>query len=511
MSATESITNKTLKNVSYSSIGYAWSLIFAIFVTPIIVFRLGVDYYGVFIFINTVASLLGLLDLGVSIAVTKYISEYHGGQDQEKLRKLLYSANSLFLLVGLIGLIGFLMVGFFGRHFSSVIAMSSYDVLLVSLMAGLMFFINSINGIYSITPVALQRFDINTKISLAQTTISSVSILIIAILGFKLKAIFLAQLIIAIIFTFIFRHWSQKILSIAKLKLQWHKQEIIRCYKFGLSVSVSNLAGQTLAYFDKLIIPMFLNPTSLSYYSLSSSVASKSTGVVSSMTSVLFPMVSNLKGGQDTETTKKLYIRSFRLTTIMSAAISFAVAFLAYEIMHYWLSEDMAIHTYEILLILTATYFVLSLWIPLKNFLWGLGYTKIMAQFSVVITLFNILLLFFLLPIFGIKGAAIAYLVSVLPTAYMFYFLEKKVLNLENRLIYYIKIYAKIFFTAIIFYFIVKILIAPYMTSFTMLLAGGPLSVLIYLGLFKIFGFYEKEDINSMKNFYHIAIKRIKR
>ena len=62
-----SLSYKTLKNVSYSSISYGWTIVFAVFITPIIFFKLGVDYYGVYIFVNTVASLMGLIDLGFSL------------------------------------------------------------------------------------------------------------------------------------------------------------------------------------------------------------------------------------------------------------------------------------------------------------------------------------------------------------------------------------------------------------------------------------------------------------
>jgi len=506
-----SLSYKTLKNVSYTIVSYGWGMIFAIFVTPVVVFKLGIDYYGVFIFVNTIAGLLGLIDFGVSTAVAKYIAEYYGSADRDRLKQLLYSANSLFLLIGLFGLIGFFIIAFVGRYFIPNTILSTYDIFFIFISAGLIFFINSINGIYSITPTALQRFDINTKIGVSQTFISSLGILLIVVFGFKLKAIIFAQLVIAIVFTFIFRYHSQKLLDIVKLKLQWHPKEIIKCYKFGLLTSISNLGGQTLAYFDKLIIPIFMNPASLSYYSLSDSVASKSTGLISSITYILFPMVSNFKGSKDMENIKKLYIRSFGLATVLSAAISLSIIFLAYKVMYFWLNEEVAINAYRILIVLAITYFFISLWIQLKNFLLGLGETKILAKFSIIIAIFNIILLFILLPKFGIMGAAISYLISIIPVIYIFFIVEKNILKLENRFMYYIKLYSKILITGFVFYFIINFLVDPLILNFPTLLVCGPLAVLIYLVLYRIFGFYEAEDLFAAKNFYFVLINKFKK
>lgn len=67
----DSLKYKSLKNASYNMFGYAWSIIFAIGITPIIVFKLGIKEYGIYIFINTLISLLGLIDLGITTAATK--------------------------------------------------------------------------------------------------------------------------------------------------------------------------------------------------------------------------------------------------------------------------------------------------------------------------------------------------------------------------------------------------------------------------------------------------------
>jgi O-antigen/teichoic acid export membrane protein len=59
---TSSLSYKTYKNISYSFIGFVVPIVFSVFITPVIVHKLGVAEYGVLILTNTIMGFLGLLD-----------------------------------------------------------------------------------------------------------------------------------------------------------------------------------------------------------------------------------------------------------------------------------------------------------------------------------------------------------------------------------------------------------------------------------------------------------------
>jgi len=504
------LTNKTLKNASYSFISYGWGLIFALFITPIIVFKLGVDNYGVYIFVGVVGSIAGLIDLGLSTAIYKYMAEYIGSNNKEKLSNLIKISNTLFLIIGVIGFVLLSLIGIFGNVFISNSTMLIYDIKIIFIIIGLIFFINAANSSFTIIPRALQRFDITTKVGFFTTALPSLSILLVVSLNMGIKEIFIVQLFFSAIFSFLYYSISRKLLPIAKYHFSWKKLEIKKIYKFGFAAFISNFSGQTLSYFDKLIIPIFINPASLSYYSLPGSVASKSNGVLGSISSILFPVVSTLQGEKNNESIKNLYIRSFRLTTVLNAAITFSICFLSYEIMRYWLDESFAQKAGKILLILSITYFFVSIYDQAFNFLLGLGKSKILAKFSFVMASINVILLFVLLPKYGIMGAAIAYLISLLSVIYIIYYIERKVLLLSGRLLFYIKFYSKIIFVGLILYLISIIFIKPSIVDFKSLMFFGPLSVIIYLTLFRIFNFYERQDLDSLNKFKIIILNRFK-
>src|SRR4051812_16894748 len=112
-----SLTFKTLKNITYNIIGYLWPILFTLLITPRVVLKLGIKEYGVYIFATAALTLLGLLDLGLSVAVNKHLSYYYGKKDTGAMNRLVHSANSLYFLVGTAGFLLTCLVIFGGTHF----------------------------------------------------------------------------------------------------------------------------------------------------------------------------------------------------------------------------------------------------------------------------------------------------------------------------------------------------------------------------------------------------------
>lgn len=496
---TNSLKYKSLKNASYNMMGYVWMLIFSVFITPIIVIKLGIGEYGIYIFVSTLISLIGLIDLGVSTAATKTISEYWATGDYDRLKALIYSLNSVYLIMGIMGFFIFLVIGQLYQH----------SLLLIFIIAGCIFFMNAINSVYVIIPSALQRYDISNKTGMLQLSLIQITTLLLVIYGFGVTSILVTQLVFTVLFSFIFFYFSSKLISTSRFKLCLNVEEIKKIYSFGVASTIHAASNSALTYFDRLLIPIFFGTTQLTYYTLPSSVAGKVPGISNNLSGILFPMASSLSSIGNLEAVKLLYIRSMRLITIISAAIITSVIFFAEPIMRYWLNDDFAANSTRVLIILSLTNFILALWGPLTTFLLGLGKVRSLIYSSSVMAVLNIILLFILLPRYNIEGASFAYLLSLFPVIYMIYFTERKLLKLTHRFTYYVNLYSKIAFIVVISYILHYWFIFSLVNNFTSLFVTGPLSVLLYLILYKIFGFFELEDSSDIKNFMVITLSKL--
>lgn len=505
----QSLTYITFKNISYSLVGYVWGFVFSIVITPIIVFKLGVENYGVYLLVITVSNLTGLLDIGIGQMLVKFISQYTASGEARRLKDLMYSFNLLIFGTSLVILAVFAVVGYWAKIFFPDLALTREYYFTLFFLAGLISFFGGLNTLFATVPVALMRGDISIKIGLANLTLSNLTILLVVVLGYGLKGVFLAQLVFSVMLLLTSRHYAKKILPSAELKFAWVWEEVKCAYKFGVATYMSNVANSALTYFDRLLIPIFFGPSALSYYSLPGNIASKVSVMNNTLSGTIFPMTSGLHGLKDMEKIRHIYKRAFNLLTVVNFAMVISIILFANKMLLYWLNADFALKSTTVLIILSATYYLLSLGGTLNLFLLGLSKTNFLFKSSVLMAATNIILLFFLLPKFGIVGAAWAYLISVLPIIYMFYFMEKKILGLSGRFIDYLKLYTKLGVVFVLFAVVCKWGILPLVNSLKSVIVFGPLSTALYLFIYWVFGFFEKEDVNAIKLFILSLTKKM--
>jgi len=498
----DSLSYKTLRNSSYFFVGYLAPILAAVFVTPFILHRIGLVAYGIFILVNTVTSFLNFIDFGLSTSLTKFTAEYQARGDYSRLTKLIQSAQSLSYLFGFVGLIIFIVMGKWLLPLFHIQDQTQHNIFLVFVLGGVIFFLNSAMMAINAVPTALQRFDIITKINLANLIISNILIVAVVAMGFQLKAIMAVNIFVLLLTYAVYRLTYNKLLPQVPLEFRWYPEEIKIAYQYGFMAFVSNLAASSLIFVDRLIIPIFLGPAQLSYYSLPGNVALKTSGVTNSLSPMLFPMASAMTGVGDTEKLKTVYVRAFRNLSLVAAALTTSIILFANKILFFWLGADIANHGTGILIILALTYYLVSLYIPLNSMLLGMGKVSFLIKQSVFMAALNIVLLLVLIPLMGIVGAAWAYLISVVPMIYAFYWVEQGQFKITGKLKYYLKFYFKLFVTALAEAVIVELLILPLVHKVYYLVVLGPVSVLPYFALYYLFGFLDQEDLATFKTFF---------
>lgn len=497
----DSLSYKTLRNSSYFFVGYLLPLVFAVLVTPFVVHRLGVAQYGIFVLVNTINAFLGFIDLGLSTALTKFMAEYNATRNFSSLQKLFQSAQSLSYVFGLLGLCVFMVIGHWFLGYFHVLSLSVPGVFLIFALAGVVFFLNSILMPTMGAVTALQRYDIITKINVANLILSNILTVIVLLLGYQMKAIMAINVTVLFLVVIAYRIVVTRLLPQINIIFRWDREEITKAYRFGLQTFVANLAASALIYLDRLIIPIFLGPAQLSYYSLPGNVALKTSGVTNSLSAVIFPMASALQSVGDKEKLKVIYTKIFRNLSIVAASITTGIILFAGKILYFWLGAEFSAKGTSILVILALTYYFVGLYIPLNNMLLGIGKVKFLIRMSATMAVINLVSLLILVPRMGITGAAVAYLISVLPMAYAFWWVEHRHFDFGDRLGYYIKLYGKLAFTALACSLIGYFVFLPRTTTLISLLVFGPAIVLLYFIIYFLLGFAEPEDVSLFKGF----------
>ncbi len=505
----QSLSYKTLKNSAWGFLGYVIPILFSIVVTPVIIHKLGIVDYGVFVLANTIIAFLSLLDFGFTISLIKYASENYAKGEISELNSLLNAGHSLYLAIGVVGFVVFYLVGTFFLPIFKISGSSVSHIGIVFLLAGLTFFFSSLLSVYQVVPHALQRFDVTTKLTTSQLIIGQIATLIAVLLGYKLKVMFLISLVTTIGLFLGYKWFCKRLLPQAEFGFSLNRQALKKIFYFGGFAALNNISSSALIQLDRLIIPILLGPAQLSYYSVPGGAVTKIPGFTSSFSGIFFPLSSSMQSLGEMDRLKVVYIKAFRNLSVLAAALTFALVIFARKILYFWIGPEFAENSTEILVILALTHYVLALYAPLTNFLLGLGKLKILAFNSVVLAIINLILLVILIPKMGIIGAAWAYLISVLPMVFIFYWTEKKVLFLSGITKFYLRLYAKLICTAAVSFVIVKFLLLPLTVSIQTLVVFGPLSILIFLSVYKLLGFVDQEDWDLAKGFASQALVRL--
>jgi O-antigen/teichoic acid export membrane protein len=485
---------KAVRNSVWSFLGYILPIFFSIVVTPIFVLKLGVMEYGIFVLLNTIMGMLLLADLGVGTSVVKYAAEYHGKGDYQSLRRLVGSAVSLFFSFGLIGLLVYLAIGEWFLPFFHLDANQKGYLFLVFALGGILFFVNSISILFFYLPKALQRYDVGVRIGLWQMVGFNLASVVFLLLGFKLPTVLAINILATTIALWVCFKQMRRLMPYLKFGFFWDWQEIKKCYRFGVAAFITNIANTALGQFDRLFIPIYLSTAELSYYSLPGNIALKVNGITGSLTAVLFPMVSALGNAADSAQTGEMYKRVMRNMFVLIGAMCVPIIFLAHKMLQYWLGQQFADKGSEVLVILTLTNALLAIYSILLNFLFGLGRVRFLMQMAVLMAVVNIVLLFLLVPRYGILGAAWAYLGAMLPILYAMFWVEKRILKIKASFKFYGPLLAKIAAVSFCVAAIIGLSDNYLIRNIYGLIIFGPLYVVLFIGLYYYFGFFEKQD-----------------
>ena len=93
---------KIRRNVIANITGMVAQIIIAFILSPFLVHTLGDTKYGIWTIAVAFTGYMNLLDLGLTSAVNKYVSEYSSLKDNQNVNAIVSTSFALFFLMGVI-------------------------------------------------------------------------------------------------------------------------------------------------------------------------------------------------------------------------------------------------------------------------------------------------------------------------------------------------------------------------------------------------------------------------
>jgi O-antigen/teichoic acid export membrane protein len=399
------------RNTLLNFIGQAVPLLVGIVTIPFIVRGLGTARFGLLSIAWVVLGYFTIFDLGLGPATTKYVAEALGKGDKDQVPRLVWTAMTVQAIFGIIGALALVTVA--PSLVASIFnippalleeARATFYLLALSLPAVLVS--SSLMG----SLAAAQRFGIvNTvgaSFSIANSVLTLVSVLfwdwrlpqIVVMLGLSR---FLALLV---------HYWlCIRVFPSFKGLPSFHWAELCALVGFGGWVAISSIVGPILVYMDRFMVGALLTIDAVAYYAAPYEMVTRLWIVPKSLGSALFPAFSALTGQEQHELLASFLSRSVKWEILILGPVVVVVTALARDILQLWLGSAFAEASTPALQILAVGVLINSLAHVPYSLLQAQGRPDLTAKFHLAELPLHVLLVWWLISMWGITGAALAW------------------------------------------------------------------------------------------------------
>lgn len=407
-------------------VGQVAPLIAAVVSIPLLIKGIGVDRFGILTIGWMLIGYFSLFDLGIGRALTQIISEKLATNNDKDIPPLMWTGLTVMFVLGLIA--SLLIVGLsdwiiysglkipahLQAEAKSSLSMLAPSIPLVLIATGLR---GVLEAKHEFKSVNLVRIPLGVLMFVAPLCVLPFSNSLVAIFF----SLLLVRAFTAIAFLLLcYRSMD----NFTEFTLS--KKVIPELLRFGGWMTVSNIVSPIMVQMDRFVIGMMLSMAAVAYYATPYEMVTKLLVVPAAIAGVCFPQFAKLNAQKNVKDAMALYWKSCKyvLYSILPVVI-FCIVFASW-ILHLWLGGKFSNESTRVFQILALGVLVNGLAAIPFGFIQGAGRSDITAKFHMAELIIYLPLLFILIKLYGINGAAIAWcLRSALDALALFIFVNK--------------------------------------------------------------------------------------
>lgn len=403
-------SHTVISNAIYNLLPQVWFLGLAVFSTPFVLHRLGVDAYGILSVVTIVGGYLAFLDLGLNVAVIRFIAAHDAKGETEEIIRVTQTALFVFLVIAALTATALVFSSRALARLLSVPVVLQSDAVMALRLGALSFGINLVMGVFSAVPRALQRFDIVNVLNVVVGTLQIVGTVILLALGMGLVSIVAWGCLLSGGSLIIYVVVAKRLLPL-RLRPHFDAQKFKELFKFSGYVMASNFTGVAASQSEKLILGGLAPIAQVTYYAVPFNLASRVLALIpSNLFAVLFPAFSAMGATETQETIRQAYSRAFRFIFVAVAPISILMGVFGADLLRLWIDDDMARFGGPVLMALSLAVLINApAWVSV-TIGQSLGRPALIAAAQVIHLAALIISGVILVPLHGAFGAALAWL-----------------------------------------------------------------------------------------------------
>jgi O-antigen/teichoic acid export membrane protein len=403
------------RNVLFNWLGTIANMAVGFFLSPFVLHHLGNVAYGVWIMAVSLVSYLSLLDLGMQSSVLRFVSKGHTRGDHEGASDAISAALWVRLQISaLVLLLSSVLAAIFPFAFKIPPDLASdarIAIILVGVSTAIAMSVGVVGGVLS----ALNRYDLQNYVSLAQTSIRVIGVVVLLRRGHGIVAIAICDVVAALAGNLLLVWVARKLYPELRVQLKKPKKETLRqIWSYSWYAFLTTIAVQLVYQTDNLVVGAFVSASAVTFYAIANSLCRYVSQIVGAMGGTFVPAASTYEAAGDSASLLGLYKNGTRATMMISLPILVTLIIRGPSFIGLWMGPQYAQSSGTVLIVLVSALFFSFVNRTASSIAFGIEKHKTMAIWSVGEGVANLVLSITLVHWYGIYGVAIGTLVPSL-------------------------------------------------------------------------------------------------
>lgn len=483
---------RLFKGSVYRTLSTVLKIIIGFVMLPFLVHRLGDNVYGLWVLVMSFISYYTLLRMGLSGAVSRYLTQAVGKEDEHEMSVIASTSFFVYLSISVLMVLFTFAIIFGASSFASVKQHNTILFRNLILILGLNTALAPPFSVFGAILVSHLQYGVGEKIQIVYLLLLNATIILFVSLGkgviFMALSYFIWNIVRSLFIYFYIKIHHREVTINFSL---FDKKKFLTLFSFSFYTFISHLANRLRYKLDTVIITIFIGLSAITHYTVAASIITYFTLFIKRTIGVFSGYVSQEEGRGDYGSIREKFYFITKLNTYICVFVGGSVLIYGKAFIHKWMGIDY-ISSYNLLLVLTLPSIIYLSQYTSAAIMFGLSKIRFLAITNFIEGIFNVLLSIILVKKYGLVGVALG---TAIPMFFMKMFIQpiyiSKILKLNVRK-YYFSFFKFLVFPAFIlglYFILIRTYISP---SYLIILSLALIQTLIFSVVIYFLGFNRK-------------------
>ena len=399
-------------NAGWNAFATLWTIGISFVIAPLLIHTMGTDQYGILLLVWSVTGILGLVGFGFGEATLRYIAHYFGDGSLDDVNRIMGATLSFYLLICAVLLTGlFALAPSIVPWFNLSTAAQAQFAWLLRL-AGVIFVLRAVTQSYAAVPMALQRYDINSKINVVQSVVRSAGYIVLALNHRGIVHLVVWDVVTQAGTLLVHATVIRAIAPGVTLRPSLSLRGLAEISGFSIFSFLTYAFHMMQREAPKMVLGATLGPSPVAYLGTPDNVAQRLHMVVASGSETLMPRFS---ANRNSEVAKSLFWNATWASLVISLVFLLPLMVLLPDFLSLWISPEFARESALVGQLVALSYISQGAYAPAATFFRGTGKPSRVTAVILFAGLITLVASLVLTPKYGVVGVGYAYVLGSLP------------------------------------------------------------------------------------------------